>query len=234
MTTLRKSDWVLLVATILGAVLFGATVASASEPLAPGDYTISLPGIGDLTVNVADSGAVSLAAVPAGYTVAEGGEPNEWRVVSAAGLAVLTVEVEDGEIEIEAATALAAGVHSVDVPGVGTVTFTVGADGAVVPDSVTAPAGFTVTIGSDDGTTVLTVASATITATITVEDEGVKIEVAAADESDDESDDRSGGSEVESDDDHGDSDDDGADDGDEHDGSEHGSHDDHDDEEADD
>jgi len=162
---------VLLVATILGAVLFGTTVASASEPLAPGDYTISLPGIGDLTVNVADSGAVNLAAVPAGYTVAAGDEPNKWRVVSAAGLAVLTVEVEDGEIEIEAETALAAGVHSVHVPGVGTVTFTVGTDGAVDPATVSAPAGFTVTIGSDDGRAVLTVASATITATITVEDE---------------------------------------------------------------
>ncbi len=138
------------VAGALAALAFGA-FALADEALAPGQYDITIPGVGTISVAVADTGGVELVTVPDGYTVTPDHDNDddeaEFRLSDPNGvLAALKIEVEEGELKVKV-DGLAPGEHSVSIPDVGVVTINVNDDGTF--DVISVPDGWTFEVDSD-------------------------------------------------------------------------------------
>lgn len=99
MVSSRRWQWLVGALALIGALAIGTWAASADEALAPGDYLFTVPGVGDLTVTVAADGALSVSGLPDGYSVAPEQGGDELKVVDPTGLAVLKVEVDNGEVK---------------------------------------------------------------------------------------------------------------------------------------
>ena len=138
-------------AGVLTALAFGA-FALADEALAPGDYEITLPGVGTITVAVADTGTVDVVTVPDGYTVVPDDDEGEaeFRLVDSDGVAALKIEVEEGELKVKV-DGLTSGEHSVTIPDVGQVTIQVNDDGTFEVTQI--PEGWTFETKTEDGET---------------------------------------------------------------------------------
>lgn len=140
-------------AILAGTVMVGlgiSGVAIADEAIAPGSYGLTIPGVGEISIEVGDGGDVTAVAVPEGFTViAEDDDPNEFDVVSTDLLASpLAIEVEVGEDDLEVEGILEAGVHGVTIPDVGTIQVETFADGTP-PQVLSVPDGYTL-IPDDD------------------------------------------------------------------------------------
>ncbi len=181
----------LLIAALAGALTalaFGA-FALADEALAPGDYEITLPGVGTITVAVNDTGTVDLVTVPDGYTVVpdDGEDEAEFRLVDADGVAALKIEVEEGELKVKV-DGLTPGEHTVSIPDVGEVTILVNDDGTF--EVLNSPDGWTVEVKTEDDETKVKLVSedGTLEVKLEIEDGTLTFKVEAQ-EADDQFDD---------------------------------------------
>ncbi|GBD84810.1 hypothetical protein BMS3Abin02_01204 [bacterium BMS3Abin02] len=142
---MRRSFWILLTMAALTLATVGImSVAGADEALANGDYTLTVPGVGDVTLNV-DGSTVTVTAAPDGFTdlvdlVVSTSDDGEF--VLASDSLSIEVEVEDGTFDSEVKVDLGRlepGDHTVTI-GTYSFTITVGEDGALSMDQ---PDGFT-------------------------------------------------------------------------------------------
>lgn len=138
-----------ILAGTLVVALGTAGVAIADEAIGPGTYGLTIPGVGELSIEVGDGGEVTAVAVPEGFTViAEDDDPNEFDVVSTVLAFPLAIEVEVGEDDLEVEGILEAGIHGVTIPDVGTIQVETFADGSP-PQVLSVPDGYTL-IPDDD------------------------------------------------------------------------------------
>lgn len=149
---MSRMRW-LIAAAIVAAALGLAALAMADEALAPGDYTLTVPGVGDITLQVTDTGTVDMVTVPSGYTVTQSTNEDEpsFQVFDAANMPVLTVKVDDGELEVKSSAPVTAGTYPISLPNGVTVSVIVADDGSVSVDPATLPDGTQVQIQQEDG-----------------------------------------------------------------------------------
>ncbi|NIA25452.1 MAG: hypothetical protein GWP04_07760 [Gammaproteobacteria bacterium] len=184
---MRRSFWILLTMAALAMATVGiVSAASADEALANGDYTLTVPGVGDVTLNV-DGSTVTVMAAPEGFTdlVVSTSDDGEFVLTSDTMSIEVEVEVEHGTFDSEVKVDLGRlepGDHIVTV-GTFSFTITVAADGSLSMDQ---PDGFT--LQTSDGHLKLTADDGSITIEIKVEDGRVEacISSSEADASSDE------------------------------------------------
>jgi len=167
---MRRSFWILLAMAALTLATVGiVSVAGADEALANGDYTLTVPGVGDVTLNV-DGSTVTVTAAPDGFTdlvdlVVSTSDDGEF--VLASDSLSIEVEVEDGTFDSEVKVDLGRlepGDHMVTI-GTYSFTITVGEDGSLSMDQ---PDGFT--LETDGEHLKLTADDGSITIEIKAED----------------------------------------------------------------
>jgi len=167
---MRRSFWILLTMAALTLATVGImSVAGADEALANGDYTLTVPGVGDVTLSV-DGGTVTVTAAPEGFTdlvdlVASTSDDGEF--VLATDSLSIEVEVEDGTFDSEVKVDLGQlepGDHIVTI-GTYSFTITVADDGSLSMDQ---PDGFT--LETDDGHLKLTADDGSVTIEINADD----------------------------------------------------------------
>lgn len=177
---MRRRIWILLTMAALALATVGImSVAGADEALADGSYSLTVPGVGDITFTVT-GGTVALTPAPDGFTlVASESDDGEFSLASDA--MTIEVEVEDGtlqsEVKVDLGELKPGDSNEVTIGGF-TFTITVEEDGSL---SVAPPEGFT--LETDDESLKLTDGSIVIE--IKAEDGRYQASISAA-ESDDE------------------------------------------------
>lgn len=102
----KKTRWMMAGSVAVAATLLVGSLAFADDSVDPGDYSVAVPGAGEVKVRVDGTGVASLVSLPAGLAMAPGGAAQgpsddvEFRLRASAG-EEFKIKVEDGRFVVE-------------------------------------------------------------------------------------------------------------------------------------